>query len=253
MFSCGVVKALLGILRSSSRASLLSKAAGCIALIAHNSDEARCQLSSTDTIPLLLSLCDPRKKGQRIWQEEQVPVYEQALVALRKLTFHCLDNQHKLAEIGGLKLIIDLCSDKEFFKTCSRFSPKSKEQLTDLTLGKKLICQAVQATKEQSGAILEAFTAMAHTKPDLCTRYPAYIVSLATKDQEWVADMMLASGTVWPDHTSHPAHSQPVWTCVVVTCVESGGHVWCQFCSEKPHPRLQAMSSSLKQLVNSHS
>lgn len=255
-FSCGVVKALLGVMRSSTRVSLLSKSAGCIALIAHDCDEARSRFSSTDIIPLLLNLCTPRRNpddtfSEPFWQKEWIPVYEQALTAMRKLTYHNLDHQQKLAQLGGVKLIVDLCTDEEFYRTCCRFPPEAKHHLQELTLGKKLICQATPAPKEKRGSILRSFPAISQDSKTLSLQYPAYVVSLATHDQQWIANMMVESGFVWPDHTPFAESARVVWTCVMVTSVEDGGHMWCQFCSESPHPRVQAMCSSLKQLVSS--
>lgn len=254
-FSRGIVKALLGVLRSSSRVTLLAKTAGCIALLAHDSDDVRARLISTDVIPLLLTLCtpqpnpsDPFDHGEPSWHGEWVPVYEQVLIALRKLTYLNLDHQQKLAQVGGVKLIIDLCTDKEFLQTCSQFSPEAKCCLEEYTLGKKLICRAGKAPENERKSILRYFSVVPQTS--LSLHYPLYLVQLATREQIWIEDMMVTSGTVWPDLSYFPESSNPVWTCVMVSCVEDGGHVWCQFCSQEPHSSVQAMCASLVELVS---
>ena len=256
-FSRGIVKALLGVLRSSSRVTLLAKTAGCIALLAHDSDDVRARLASTDVVPLLLSLCTPRPNpsdpfdhGEPSWHGEWVPVYEQVLIALRKLTYLNLDHQQKLAQVGGVKLIIDLCTDKEFLQTCSQFSPEAKCCLEEYTLGKKLICRAAKAPENERKSILRYFSVVSQTPHTLSLHYPLYLVQLATREQVWIEDMMVTSGTVWPDPSYFPKSSNPVWTCVMVSCVEDGGHVWCQFCSQEPRPQAQAMCASLMELVS---
>ena len=255
-FSRGIVKSLLGILRSSSRVTLLAKTAGCIALLAHDSDDVRARLTPTDVIPLLLSLCTPRPSsdlfdpGEPTWHSEWVPVYEQVLIALRKLTYLNLDHQHKLAQVGGVKLIVDLCTNKGFLETCSQFSPEAKSHLEECTLGKKLICRTICAPDSERKSILKHFPVASQTSPTLSLHYPVDLVQLATREQTWIENMMVASGTVWPDTTTFPESSNPVWTCVMVSCVEDGGHVWCQFCSEKPRPQVQAMGASLLELVS---
>lgn len=255
-FSRGIVKSLLGILRSSSRVTLLAKTAGCIALLAHDSDDVRARLTPTDVIPLLLALCTPRPKsdlfapGEPTWHSEWVPVYEQVLIALRKLTYLNLDHQHKLAQVGGVKLIVDLCTNKDFLEMCSQFSPEAKSHLEECTLGKKLICRTICAPDSERKSILKHFPVASQTSPTLSLHYPVYLVQLATREQTWIENMMVTSGTVWPDTTTFPESSNPVWTCVMVSCVEDGGHVWCQFCSEKPRPQVQAMCASLLELVS---
>ena len=256
-FSRGIVKALLGVLRSSSRVTLLAKTAGCIALLAHDSDDVRARLANTDVVPLLLSLCTPRPNpsdpfdhGEPSWHEEWVPVYEQVLIALRKLTYLNLDHQQKLAQVGGVKLIIDLCTNKEFRQTCSQFSPEAKCCLEEYTLGKKLICRAAKAPENERKSILRYFSVVSQTPHTLSLHYPLYLVQLATREQVWIEDMMVTSGTVWSDPSYFPKSSNPVWTCVMVSCVEDGGHVWCQFCSQEPRPQVQAMCASLMELVS---
>ena len=253
-FSSGVAKALLGIMRSSSTVPLVTMATGCIGLIAHDSDDSREAFSHTDVMSILISLLTPRAISDKdlnlVWQKEWIPVYEKALIALRKLTYHNLDNQQLLVQQGGIKLMVGLCTDKTFFKSTCQFSSQSKEHLLDLALGKKLFCQTVAAPKDYRASILRSFPVLTQASPSLSVHYPAYIVHLATEEKEWIADMMIAAGIVWPDHTPFPPATKPVMTCVMVSHVEDGGHVWCQFCSEKPHPRIQAMCGSLQKLVS---
>lgn len=178
-------------------------------------------------------------------------MYEQALIALRALSFLSLDLQHQLAELGGVKLIIDICTDEQLFRSCNTFSEEANCQAQLLTVGKKLICQAALASADVSSSILLSFPALSLPTPS--SHYPAYLVNLATPTGTWIANELIASGSVWPDHTPFPVGAKVSWTAVYVTQVSDAGHLWCQFCVEKgkANPRVLAMNESLRKLVSS--
>lgn len=253
-FSLGIVKALLGIMGSSTNVRLLTKAVGSTALLVHGNDDARARLGEMGIIPILLKLLSPRphcsdlfSSTNLIWYKEWLEVYEQCLITLRKLTYHNFDNQQQLAREGGLKLIIDLVMDRVILQNSGCFSVKAKQCLCQLALSKKLICRAAPVPEVCRGAVLHSFPSLTNPSLTLSAQYPAFYVELVTKDEEWVEHIMLEKGVVWPDHTPFP--QQPKWTCVVVTCVEDGGHVWCQFCTEKPNPKVEAMKGSLMKMA----
>ncbi len=251
-FSRGLVRSLLGILRCSCNTHLLTKAATCISAIAFDSDESRARLARTDVITVLLRLISPQPdrfdRNRLVWRREWIPVYEQVLNVLRKLTYHSLDNQQQLLQQGGIKLIIELSTDKGFHKESCSFSPEAKRQLADLAVGRKLFCQSTQAPTDVHPSILSAFPALTSANSSLSQHYPSFLVSLATPDQQWIASTMIASGCVWPDPTPLPSSCKTVTTCVYATHVEDGGHIWCQFCTGKLSEKVQNLSSSLHSL-----
>ena len=191
-------------------------------------------------------------------------MYEQALVALRALSFLSLDHQHHIAELGGIKLVIDLCTDDQLLRSCHVFSPAATRHAHRLTVGQKLIAQVALASADLAASVLLSFPALsgpAHSVsgptpsgsgPILSPHYPAYLVNLATPEGVWIANELIASGSVWPDLTPFPTESKVSWTAVYVTQVSDAGHVWCQFCLEKSKSsgRVAAMSRSLGALVS---
>ena len=263
VFTRGGVPALLGILRSCQSISLQAKAAGCLSLLVHDNREGASQLASCDDIAAILfpllcpqrdySLLSDEGRPQSVpplsWQKQRLPVYERVLSLLRKLTFHCPRLQHSVAQQGGIRLLIELSSSADFIRQCSLFSDAARERLAAIALGRKLICHAVSMPEGLRGDVMQAFPALSTSSLDLAAQYPAYIVDLMFEEGKWVADLLVASGKVWPSHVSFPKGVEPVWTCVMVTCVEDGGNVWCQFCSDKPKPKIEAMATFLRELV----
>ena len=269
-WSRGGVTALLGILRSSQSIPLLTDAAGCLAMLLHDNSQAAVQLASCDVLTTLLPLLYPQAERQPpsssltldspyplssssllSWRRECLPVYEMTLAVIRKLTYHSPSLQKTFAEKGGIRLIIELSSSPEFISSSSSFSSAARDQLVGLTLGKKLICHAAASPKHLQSQVLKSFPALS-SSPGLLSLYPSYMVDLVTAEGEWIADGLVASQHVWPSHAPFPRGAEPVWTCVSVTCVRDGGHVWCQFCLDKPKPRIDAMATVLRELV-SHS
>ena len=265
-WSRGGVHALLGILRSSQSISLLTDAAGCLALCVQDNSHAAHQLASRDVLSSLLPLICPRSESPRAtpgttryplsssisWHREWLPVYETTLAAIRKLTYHSPALRATFAEMGGIRLIIELSSSPEFISSCSSFSPASRDKLAGLTLGKKFITQAACVPKQAQTHILKSFPALSSPSPfsSPSPLYPCYFVDLVTVDQQWVTDALVESQLVWPSHASFPKGVEPIWTCVGVMSVEDAGHVWCQFCLDKPKPRLDAMTNVLRETVS---
>ena len=263
----GGVAALVGILRSSQSLLLIAKAARCLTLLVHNNREGVSKLVSCNIIAASLALLLPRPNisptedetlvdaSHRLssppsWQKEWIPVYEATLALLRRLTYHSFNLQQTFVEQGGVKLIIELSCNPEFIESCSSFSEASRKQLATIALGQKFICYAATTPKSNQSAVLKAFTALKTAGSQTSLEYPSYIVDLMSENGDWLSDLLVSSGEVWPSHAFFPKEVTPVWTCVSVTCVEDGGHVWCQFCQNSPKPRIQAMAEALRNLVS---
>lgn len=242
----GIVKAVLGILRCSSEVNTLAIATKCLTLLAHHNDEARTSLGELGAVSVLLQLLHPQLcTGTALWPEEWIPVYEEALGCLRKLTYHSASNQQELARVGGVKLIVDMAVDKNLHTNYGKFSSEAKHTLEDLVLRKKLICRCVSVPVEVKAALLDSFPAL---RMQMNMHYPAFYVDLVTKDGDWITHSMIEKGVVWPDSTLIPKDAR--WTCVGVENVEDGCNVWCQFCTEKPDEAITKMKNSLNELVS---
>ena len=259
IFELGIVKALLGILRSSSDLSLLVKVARCLSLLVHGNEEGRERLGNVSNIfQLLVNLLTPRRvtvpvskvesSARYVWEVSRSEVYEQVLSLLRKLTYLNGDNQVRLAQSGGIKLIVNMSVSSIVLRNSGQFSLESKRCLENLTLGKKLACRAAFIPSNSCGAVLSSFEALSGENSVITAQYPAFYISLATEDRNWIASIMIEMGVAWPDHTPLPTEGSK-WTKVVVTSVENGNSVWCRFCKEKPDVRLQAMQQSLADMV----
>ena len=252
-FDLGVVKALLGILRCSSNSSLVSKATSCLALLVHGNEEGREKLGNINNLfQLLMKHLSPsvlERGGLEpvscvSWDLSRTGVYEQVLSVLQKLTYLNGDNQVRLAQSGGVKLIINLAMSSVFLRNSGHFGLESKSYLEHLALGKKLACRAVFVPESCSGAVLSSFEALTGDYAAVTAQYPAFYVGLATEEKKWIGSAMIEKGVVWPDHIPFPAEGSK-WTRVIVTNVENGSNVWCQFCREKADPRLERMLESL--------
>lgn len=257
-FSLGIVKALLGILRSSSNVTLLTKVASCLALLIHGNEEGREQLGRMGVVQILMNLLSPTvsvfesclESSVKIsWDLSRAGVYERALSVLRKLTYHNGDNQILVAQSGGVKLIVNIAMSDIFLRNSGHLGLESKQCLEHLTLGKKLACRAAFIPESCRGAVLSSFQALSGDNSVITAQYPAFYVSLATEEKTWISSMMIEMGVVWPDHTPFPADGSR-WTRVVVTNVENGNNVWCQFCKERPDPRMKLMQESLDEMVS---
>ena len=249
-FSAGIVKAVLGILRSCSEVDVLATAAKCLALLAHGNDEARIKLGEMGAIAVLLKLLWPRPRSAPTcdkWPREWVPVYEQALGCLRKLTYHNSGNQQQLAMTGGVKLIIELAMDNQLFTNAGEFPPEAKPLLEEMVLRKKLISRVNPVPKEEVGAVLRSFRALTSGSRALSLHYPAFVVDLVTENGTWIAQSLQEKGVAWLDHSPLPDGVK--WTCVVVQNVEDGCNVWCQFCTSNPSDAIVRMRRSLLELV----
>lgn len=254
-FDFGIVKALLGILRSSSNLPLVAEVVKCLALLVHGNEEGRRRLGEVKNLfQLLVNLLIPRRVAVPVFRVESSPryaweisrseVYEQVLGLLRKLTYLNGDNQVRLAQSGGIKLIVNLSVSNLFLHNSGHFSMESKQCLEHLTLGKKLACRATIVPNSSTGAVLSSFQALSGENSVVTAQYPAFYISLATDEKNWVSSTMIDMGVVWPDHTPFPMEGSK-WTRVIVTNIENGNSVWCQFWKEKPDARLEAMLKSL--------
>lgn len=260
-FDMKIVKALLGILRSSSSMSLQVKVASCLALLVHENEEGRQRLGRIKNFfQLLVNLISPEsskltsereleKSVIPSWSISQADMYEQVLSILRKLTYLNSDNQIRLAQSGGIKLLVNLSMSDIFFRNSGYFCLESKRCLEELTLGKKLPCRAASIQNSSKGAVLSSFQALLGDNCVVTAQYPAFYVNLATDDKKWVSSVMIERGVVWPDHCSLP-EEECKWTRVTVTCVEDGNNVWCKFCKEKLDTKMVEMQKSLDKMVN---
>jgi hypothetical protein len=248
-FSAGIVKAVLGILRSYSAVDTLATAAQCLALLAHRNDEARMKLGEMGAIPVLLKLLYPcsSSSSSSKWPAAWAPVYEQALGCLRKLTYHDASNQQQFAMTGGVKLIIEMAMDAQLFTNCGEFPPETKPFLEEMVLRKKLISRVNAVPKDEIGGILRSFPALTSGSKGPSLHYPAFVVDLVAENGSWIAHTLLEKGMAWLDHS--PLLADVKWTCVVVQNVEDGRNVWCQFCTSKPSDAMVGMRESLRELV----
>ncbi len=247
-FSRGIVKSLLGILRSSTEVSMLSKATCCLAVLVHNNEEGRIILGEMGAIPVLLELLNPTKKRENAspWPKEWIPVYEQVVICLRKLTFYNADNQLELARIGGIKLIVAMVRDKSLLSNYGQFSPEAKEYLEEVVLQKKFISKVCSVPESEREAALQSFSGL--DTPALILHYPAFYVELMDKDGCKVTSSLCERGLVWPD-SSLGVPEPSKWTCVVVQSVEDGDSLWCQFCTQSVSEPILLMNKVLKDLV----
>lgn len=256
-FSQDIVKALLGILRSSSQVSMLVLASRCIALLTHGNEYGRIRLGELGAVSVLMHLLRSHQERRVLgvgvdsrsdlpWSSEWVPMYEQVLICLRKLTFHNMSNQQELAEIGGIKVVVELATDKGLRSNFGHFMPEAVKYMELLTLRKKLISRVFPVPEDEKQDVLSAF-------PALCTdvgpalHYPVFYVDLVTKEGVWIDGSLVEDGLAWPSPKDIPDSFK--WTCVVVQNVEDGNSLWCQFCSKKPSQALLDMSETLSTLV----
>ena len=262
-FEVGIIKALLGILRSSPNPSLIAKVANCLALLVHGNEEGRVRLGSIKNIfRVFVDLLSPNaadlpNSGRDfevsidnvyVWDLSRADIYEQVLSVLRKLTYLNSDNQVRLAQSGGIKLLINLSMSDIFLRNSWNFGLESKRCLESLTVGKKLPCRATAVLKSSCGTVLSSFEALSGEYSIITAQYPAFYVSLATEERKWIASSMIENGVVWPDHTPFPLEDCK-WTKVIVTSVENGNNMWCQFCKMKPDPQLKELQKSLDEMV----
>lgn len=245
-FPTGIVKAVLGVLRSCDKVSVLATAARCLGRLVHANDEARIELGELGAIPVLVKLLVPRPPtpGSPLWPKEWVPVYKESMVCLRKLTFFNLSNQQALARAGGVKLIIEIVQDQGLYTNYGQFPAETKACLEELVARERFVSRVCSVAKDERAAVLRSFPAL-DLLGSMC--YPAYYVELTTKDRKWVSHSLLEKGVVWPAHRPVPEGCK--WTNVVVQCVESGCDVWCQFCTDKPNEAAVLMRKSLLELV----
>ena len=280
-FSMGIAKATLGILRSCKHASqvgMVAMAARCLALLAHDNEEARSQLGEMGVLTNLINLLVPPPQRSRsdnsrgmvsgrqakgsshmdgassgrqgrseamvgLWPREWLQVYEQVMMCLRKMTFHNHSNQQEMARVGGIKLVVEMVMDLPLSTNYGDFPPKARLCLEELVLNKKLISRVVSVPDEEKEALFCVFPAVQ------AKHYPAFYLELVREDGEWVSSAMLERGVVWPE-PSPPKPTNAKWTCVAVQWVEDGCHVWCQFCSQKPNEAVVRARNSLRELVS---
>lgn len=250
-FKLGIVKAVLGVLRSCHRPDMLSSAARCLALLSHGNDEARMELGERGAIGILLHLLTPKPgTPPPPWPEEWVPVCEQALVCLTKLTYHCSNNQQELARLGGIKLIVDLAMDGNILSNYDRYPPEMRRHLQELVLRKRFMSRVAPVPQrgERRGAILRHFPALRSCgESDVSMHYPVFEVDLISRDKEWVSLQLIRKSLAWPDSAPLPEGAR--WTCVEVQEVEEGCCFWCQFCLDRPSEAISHMNTSLANLV----
>ena len=280
-FSNGIISAVLGILQCSSQLSMLVMASRCIALLTHGNEEARIRLGELGVITIFIFLLHDHLKKRKLdgstdgrtpslWCKEWVPLYEQVLICLRKLTFHSITNQQELAEIGGIKMIVALATDQGLTSNFGKFTPAAKKCVESLTLRKKFVARVSAVPENEKMDVLGAFPALiAETGPLL--HYPMFYIDLVTEDGVMVTSSLLDEGVVWPTSDDNLASSNTngsssntngsssntngspfQWTYVVVECVEDGNSLWCQFCTKKENQALLEMKNTLSCLVCSN-
>ena len=247
-----LVKTLLGILGSSSNPTLLSKCAWCLALLVHGNNDARVRVGEMGAVSLLIDLLSPRSLcgSEKRWHGNWVQVYSQVMVALRKLTYLNQDNQQQFAVMGGIKLISSLASDPDILTNFRQFPLEAKADLQSLVLNQTLVCRVQSATESQKTTILSHFNAFSHKDSIHSSYYPAFNINPFTSDDASVSNILLERGVAWP--AGMPPDSETKLTRVHVTCVEDGGHCWCQFLSEKQKIVSATITESLGQMVNDH-
>lgn len=254
-FSKGIVKALLGILRSSSEVSMLVLASKCIVFLTHGNDDGRIRLGELGVIPVLISLLrfhleqrglKGRADGRTdsVWSKEWVPVYEQVLICLRKLTFHNMANQHELARLGGIKIVVMLATDKGLTSNFGEFTLEAKKCMESLSLRKKFISRVSPVPDNEKLDVLSSFPALC-ADTGRALHYPAFYVDLITKDGIMVTHSLFEEGVVWPSNDTPDSFQ---WTCLVVETVENCNSLWCQFCSKKPSQAILDMNATLNTL-----
>ena len=261
-FSYGIVKAVLGILRSSSQVSMLVLACRCIALLSHGNDDGRIRLGELGVIPVLISLLhshlEQRKKLRArdngmtddrvdsVWSKDWVSVYEQVLICLRKLTFHNMSNQQDLARVGGIKMVVALAMDKGLTSNFGEFTLEAKNCMESLSLQKMFLSRVSPVPDDEKCDVLRAFPALcSDTGPAIY--YPAFYIDLVTKAGVMVTHSLLEKGVVWPAPGDTPDSFH--WTYLMVETVEDGNSLWCQFCLKNPSQATLDMTATLSTLV----
>lgn len=239
-FSDGIAKALLGILRSSNRNELLVSSCKCLALIAHGSEESRLKLGDMGTIHVLVDVL-----SECLETRERVLVCEQAILCLRKITYHNVTNQVELARKGGIKLTTTVAMDTNFMTNGGQFSSEAIKQVEKLVLRKKFIAKVKLIKDAEKNEILLAFPSIRSFS--LAKSYPVFSVDLVTKDKVLVSEKLIESGTVWP--AEEVPMSDFKWTVVVVQAVEMGNSLWCQFCRGNQEQAMLDMRKTLDSLV----
>ena len=250
-FTSGITKRLVGILRSLSNPSLLATAARCLSLIAYGNQDAKTYFARLKAIPVFLSLCEPLCKASAHKMEEQrLLLYEHALVAVRTLTFQNSDNQRLFIDNGGVKRLVAVCNSC-LSPERTTYRAEAADKLATLVLGKKMICRALNATKGSPlhSSTVKMFPSLSKNESAIGSQYPAYLIDLANEEQHWIADQMIEANVALGAPLEWPDESAVKWTCVRVTAVEDGGHVWCQFLSKEVHSRVTKMVESLESMV----
>ncbi|KAL5476151.1 hypothetical protein EMCRGX_G026062 [Ephydatia muelleri] len=248
VFTSGITKRLVGILRSLSDPSLLATATRCLSLIAYGDQDAKTYFARLKAIPVLLTMCDPL--ARKMEEEQRLSLYEQALVAVRTLTFQNSDNQRLFSDNGGVKRLVAACNSC-LLPERTTYRAEAADKLATLVLGKKMICRAADATKGSPlhSNTVKMFPSLSKNESSIGSQYPAYLVDLADEGQRWVADQMIEANVALGTPLEWPDESAVKWTCVRVTAVEDGGHVWCQFLSKEVHSRVIKMAESLENIT----
>ena len=250
-FSSGIVKALLGILRSSSKDAMMVMSCKCLSLLAHGSEESRSKLGEMDIIRVLVGVLhsyqDQEISSGARWSRDSVPICEQVMVCLRKITFHQVLNQDKLARIGGIKMVINLSMDKNIMTNFGQFSKEAKEHVEMLTLRKKFISRVFPVPDDQKSRILSAFPAVHMSS--LAQSYPAFYVDLISKDKMSISKALVEDGLMWPVDDDEGVPESFKWTFLMVQAVEDGNSLWCQFCYKNQSQTLLDMKDALDSLV----
>ncbi len=249
-FQMSLVKTLLGIVGSSDCPSLLTQCVRCLALLVHGNDTARVWLGDMNAISLLVDLLSPRslRGSDKCWHSEWVGVYSQVLIALRKLTYLNEDNQQNLALIGGVKLILTMVNNDSFLTNFNRFPAEAKAELESLVLEQTLVSNVQPATDDQKLSIMAHFSAFRHQGSVPVSYYPVFNVTPLDSRNNPIIAAFLNKGVAWSNPS--PSPSETKLTRLRVTCVEDGGHLWCQFVSEKQTEVLVVISETLSKLVS---
>ena len=249
-FTSGLVKALLGILRSSSQTSMLVVTCKCVSLLAHESGQSIDKLGEMGCIRVLIDLLHHHSSRETSngskWSRKSVPVYEQVMTCLRKLTFYSVANQLELARIGAIKMIVSLATDKGVLSNFKQFSEEVKECLEVMTVRKKFISRVVAVSNDEKREVLSSFSSISSSP--LAHNYPVFYVDLYNKDKTAVSREMVKEGLVWPAEEEALSGSCK-WTFLLVQAVEDGNSFWCHFCHKNLSQSLLEMKEALDAMV----
>ena len=202
LFRGEVVKPILGLLRCSSHAPTLTAAARVLELTSFGCSQARRRLACMGVVELLLQLLSPGFRrglgpkvdtGSKEWQS----VCEQAMAALRKLSYMCEDIHALLARHSGVGAVINLCRDIRVTELWASFPHECAAKVAELVEGRNLVARAVRLATREKEQLLREFPVLGQLGGGVRESYPAFLVDLADGNNQWVADILVQEGTYW--------------------------------------------------------